>query len=410
MSNVADGDERFVEEKCVQLEANVGDLTEETSYFIAKECSEIGVLDIWTSQVMVRSGKPGFVVHVLCFKDKVKEVMDVLYRRTNANGVRRKTTVWTNFVRKKGGGGAGRGKEVRAKKKTEAVSLQKKDVHKAKTPVATTGAEKKVQKPNRQSEAKQQTPAQKKKGGTATQKKKGGTATQKKKNGTENVDKVKRPETSEEIFAELDRLALLEKQAERREQAKEHREEGNKWFKDDKFGMAIKCYTEAMEIDPDDPVNVTNRSNAFYTGRFYEESAADARKAIKLDETWAKGYYRLAMALRDGGDEVGAIETLDLGLQKVKKGKKTLMNLKREFDGKGTGSDEDIAVQATDVAGGKPFTPSSNPAFSGDVVEQIPAPAAALGTLPVPEANQAPPKKKLSRFKRERLARSGGNA
>ena len=66
------------------------------------------------------------------------------------------------------------------------------------------------------------------------------------------------------------------------------RKEGNGWFEDQKFGMAIQCYTEAMQLNPEDVTNVSNRSNAFYAGRFYEESARDARKCIDMDPTFAK--------------------------------------------------------------------------------------------------------------------------
>ena len=51
----------------------------------------------------------------------------------------------------------------------------------------------------------------------------------------------------------------------------------------------------------EDVTNVSNGSNAFYAGRFYEESARDARMCIDMDPKFAKGYYRLAYALKDMG-------------------------------------------------------------------------------------------------------------
>ena len=86
-----------------------------------------------------------------------------------------------------------------------------------------------------------------------------------------------------------------------------------------------------MQLNPEDVTNVSNRSNAFYAGRFYEESARDARMCIDMDPKFAKGYYRLAYALKDMGKMNEALATLEEGLKVVKKGKKALQQLKKKF-------------------------------------------------------------------------------
>ena len=134
-----------------------------------------------------------------------------------------------------------------------------------------------------------------------------------------------------DLFERLDILAKEEKLQEKKDQAASKRKEGNEWFEDQKYGMAIQCYTEAMQLNPEDVTNVSNRSNAFYAGRFYEESARDARMCIDMDPKFAKGYYRLAYALKDMGKMNEALAKLDEGLKVVKKGKKALQQLKKKF-------------------------------------------------------------------------------
>ena len=150
-------------------------------------------------------------------------------------------------------------------------------------------------------------------------------------NNNNNKEKGSKNSKTEELFAKLDLLAQEEKIQQRKDEAVAKREEGNQWYKDQKFGMAIQCYTDAMELNPDDVTNVSNRSNAFFAGRFYEESIRDARICIKMDKTFAKGYYRLAVALNDLGKPEDALMELENGLNVVKKGKKALSQLKMKI-------------------------------------------------------------------------------
>jgi tetratricopeptide (TPR) repeat protein len=79
-------------------------------------------------------------------------------------------------------------------------------------------------------------------------------------------------------------------------QATEWKDKGNAEFKAGNHAKAIEFYTYATELDPNNPVFFTNRSNAYYQIKDFEKSARDARKAISKDNG-VKGYYRLGMAL-----------------------------------------------------------------------------------------------------------------
>lgn len=80
-------------------------------------------------------------------------------------------------------------------------------------------------------------------------------------------------------------------------QATEWKDKGNAEFKAGNHAKAIEYYTYATELDPNNPVFYTNRSNAYYQMKDYEKSARDGRKAVAKDPNGVKGYYRLGMAL-----------------------------------------------------------------------------------------------------------------
>lgn len=80
-------------------------------------------------------------------------------------------------------------------------------------------------------------------------------------------------------------------------QAEAYKLKGNAAFKKGDHALAIEMYTYATELDPNNPVFFTNRSNAYYLMKNWAKSERDARKAIKASASWEKGHYRLGMAL-----------------------------------------------------------------------------------------------------------------
>ncbi|XP_055626205.1 uncharacterized protein LOC129768520 isoform X2 [Toxorhynchites rutilus septentrionalis] len=76
--------------------------------------------------------------------------------------------------------------------------------------------------------------------------------------------------------------------------ADELKEEGNKCVKAGNFAEAILHYTHAIKLSPNDAILYSNRSLAFLKKQQYYYANEDADKAIALNPTWAKGYYRKA--------------------------------------------------------------------------------------------------------------------
>ncbi|XP_058066781.1 small glutamine-rich tetratricopeptide repeat-containing protein alpha-like [Anopheles bellator] len=74
----------------------------------------------------------------------------------------------------------------------------------------------------------------------------------------------------------------------------ELKEEGNRCVKAGNFTEAILHYTHAIKLSPSDAILYSNRSLAFCKLQQYYYANEDAEKAIVLNPTWAKGYYRKA--------------------------------------------------------------------------------------------------------------------
>lgn len=80
-------------------------------------------------------------------------------------------------------------------------------------------------------------------------------------------------------------------------QAEEMKNKGNEEYKKGNHAKAIEYYTYATELDPNNSVMFTNRSNAYWQMKNWDKSARDARKAIEKDPNNVKAHYRLGMAL-----------------------------------------------------------------------------------------------------------------
>ena len=74
---------------------------------------------------------------------------------------------------------------------------------------------------------------------------------------------------------------------------------GNKAFLGKNYDEAIKLYTQAIEMSSGSPSHIyySNRGNAQLELHNYEECIRDCEKAIEIDSTYLKSYFRKAKAL-----------------------------------------------------------------------------------------------------------------
>jgi tetratricopeptide (TPR) repeat protein len=76
-------------------------------------------------------------------------------------------------------------------------------------------------------------------------------------------------------------------------------------------------YIEAYKMNDRDVALLTNMSAACMALKRYEDAADVAHAATMSDPTWAKGWYRHALALEASGDLRRAVEVLEDGLDNI---------------------------------------------------------------------------------------------
>uniref|UniRef100_A0A8C7MU62 Stress-induced-phosphoprotein 1 n=1 Tax=Oncorhynchus kisutch TaxID=8019 RepID=A0A8C7MU62_ONCKI len=80
------------------------------------------------------------------------------------------------------------------------------------------------------------------------------------------------------------------------EKVSQLKDQGNKALSAGKIDEAIRCYTEALALDPSNHVLFSNRSAAHAKNGNYESALEDACQTIKIKPDWGKGYSRKAAA------------------------------------------------------------------------------------------------------------------
>ncbi|SOV10410.1 conserved Plasmodium protein, unknown function [Plasmodium gaboni] len=112
----------------------------------------------------------------------------------------------------------------------------------------------------------------------------------------------------------------MEKNIEGLLKSEEEKEQGNIFFKNGDYELAIFHYTRSINYVSDNSVVYTNRSLAYFKMGAFENSLKDALRAKELDENNLKSYYRICEAYKSLND----IDNYEkyLQLYNIKKNKK----------------------------------------------------------------------------------------
>lgn len=93
------------------------------------------------------------------------------------------------------------------------------------------------------------------------------------------------------------------------------KKQGNQAFSAKEYQKAISCYSDAIDLDPENYTIYSNRSGAYCALGKYEQAAADAKKVIGFKPDWVRGHTRLGAALQGLQDWDGAEQAFQKALE-----------------------------------------------------------------------------------------------
>lgn len=81
------------------------------------------------------------------------------------------------------------------------------------------------------------------------------------------------------------------------EKAEKLKDEGNNYMKEQNYEAALDCYSQAVELDPNNAVYYCNRAAAHSQLGRHSDAITDCEKAISIDARYSKAYGRMGRAL-----------------------------------------------------------------------------------------------------------------
>ncbi|KAL3318624.1 DnaJ subfamily C member 7 [Cichlidogyrus casuarinus] len=85
------------------------------------------------------------------------------------------------------------------------------------------------------------------------------------------------------------------------DQAQRCRKEGNVYFNNGNFLAAIKCYSGAIQADPENVLLFINRASAFYRLQDYSKAMKDCNTAIQLNKNCVRSHVIMAKCFAEMG-------------------------------------------------------------------------------------------------------------
>lgn len=83
---------------------------------------------------------------------------------------------------------------------------------------------------------------------------------------------------------------------ERKQEAENMKNEGNRFMKEEKFQAALDMYSKAISLDATNPVFYCNRAAAHNRLGDYQQAADDCRMSLRYDPNYSKAFGRLGLA------------------------------------------------------------------------------------------------------------------
>jgi small glutamine-rich tetratricopeptide repeat-containing protein alpha len=149
--------------------------------------------------------------------------------------------------------------------------------------------------------------------------------------------------------------------------------QGNAAMQQKDYNTAIDFYTQALELQPLNPIYLSNRAAAYSGAMRHEEAKSDAEMAVAADPKFAKAWSRLGLAKFALGDARGSMESYQKGIEAEGSGgseamRKGYETAKRRVEEEGGVADDGNPVDESSsrgVGGGLPDLSSLAGMFGG---------------------------------------------
>ncbi|XP_048224255.1 small glutamine-rich tetratricopeptide repeat-containing protein beta isoform X2 [Perognathus longimembris pacificus] len=167
------------------------------------------------------------------------------------------------------------------------------------------------------------------------------------------------------------------------------KDEGNNHMKEENYTAAVDCYTQAIELDPNNAVYYCNRAAAQSKLSHYTDAIKDCEKAIAIDSKYSKAYGRMGLALTAMNKFEEAVTSYQKALDLDPENDSYKSNLKiaeQKLRETGTGLSFDMASLINNpafisMAASLMQNPQVQQLMSGMMTNAIGGPAAGVGGL-----------------------------
>jgi small glutamine-rich tetratricopeptide repeat-containing protein alpha len=144
--------------------------------------------------------------------------------------------------------------------------------------------------------------------------------------------------------------------AKTKDEADKLKAQGNAAMQKKDYTSAIDLYTQALNLNPLNPIYLSNRAAAYSGALRHEEAKGDAEMAVAADPGFAKAWSRLGLAKFALGDAKGSMEAYQKGIEAEGSGgsdamRKGFETAKRKVEEEGGDSEEDIGSSRDPMAG-----------------------------------------------------------
>lgn len=149
--------------------------------------------------------------------------------------------------------------------------------------------------------------------------------------------------------------------------------QGNAAMAKKDYPNAIDLYTKALELNPGNPIFLSNRAAAYSASKDHESAKADAEAAVAIDPKYTKGWSRLGFALFALNDAKGSMEAYEKGIEHegnggsvaMNKGFETAKARVAELEAEGESEGDDDVARSGPGAGGMHDLASMASMFGG---------------------------------------------